>query len=46
MGRKPTKMADFDYIQASLNTQAERENVFLSHDPFNKSWDDLKIFLA
>ena len=40
-----TKMdRDFDYIQASLNTQPARENQFASHDPFNKSWDDLKNF--
>ncbi|MBM3910147.1 MAG: phage portal protein [Thaumarchaeota archaeon] len=44
MERMPTKMADFDYIQASLNTQPEKDNAFLSHDPFNKSWDDLKNF--
>jgi PBSX family phage portal protein len=38
-----TKMdRDFEYIQASLNTQPSRENQFASHDPFSKSWDDLK----
>jgi len=35
---------DFEFIQASLNTQPTRENQFASHDPFNKSWDDLKNF--
>jgi PBSX family phage portal protein len=39
-----TKMADFDYIQASLNTQPERENAFASHDPFNKSWEEIKNY--
>jgi PBSX family phage portal protein len=40
-----TKMdRDFEFIQASLNTQPTRENQFASHDPFNKSWDDLKNF--
>ena len=37
-------MSDYDYIQASLNTQPERENQFAGHDPFNKSWDELKNF--
>jgi len=37
-----TKVSDFEFIQASLNTQPERENSFASHDPFSKSWDDLK----
>jgi PBSX family phage portal protein len=39
-----TKVSDYDYIQASLNTQPERENQFSGHDPFNKSWDELKNF--
>jgi PBSX family phage portal protein len=39
-----TKVSDYDYIQASLNTQPERENQFAGHDPFNKSWDELKNF--
>jgi len=39
-----TKVSDFEFIQASLNTQPERENQFASHDPFSKSWDDLKSF--
>ena len=34
-----TKMNnDFDYIQASLNTQQDDDNPFKDHDPFNKSW--------
>jgi PBSX family phage portal protein len=37
-----TKVSDFEFIQASLNTQPERENSFAAHDPFSKSWDDLK----
>jgi PBSX family phage portal protein len=37
-------MADFDFVQASLNTQPERENVFASHDPFNKSWEEIKSY--
>ena len=35
---------EFDYIQASLNTQPEERNIFKEQDPFNKSWDDLKSF--
>ena len=35
---------DYDYIQASLNTQEEQENIFKSHDPFNKSWNELKEY--
>jgi len=43
MEEMPTKMdRDFEYIQASLNTQPSRENQFAGHDPFSKSWDDLK----
>ena len=38
-----TKMNnDYDYLQASLNTQAEDRNIFKDHDPFNKSWEVLK----
>jgi PBSX family phage portal protein len=33
---------DFDYIQASLNTQNKEPNQFANLDPFAKSWDDLK----
>ena len=40
-----TKMdRDFDYISASLNTQASEENPFRNHDPFSKSWDALKDY--
>jgi PBSX family phage portal protein len=41
----PTKVSDkFDFIQASLNTQPEKENAFASYDPFNKSWEELKLY--
>ena len=35
---------DFDeyYVPARLDTQEKQENPFKSHDPFNKSWEDLK----
>jgi PBSX family phage portal protein len=40
-----TKMNnDFDYIQASLNTQSDEESIFKSQDPFGKSWDILKDY--
>jgi PBSX family phage portal protein len=40
-----TKMSnDFDYIQASLNTQQDDDNPFRDHDPFNKSWEVLKDY--
>jgi len=40
-----TKMNnDFDYIQASLNTQSDEESIFKSQDPFGKSWDVLKDY--
>ena len=35
---------DFDYIQASLNTQQDDDNPFRDHDPFNKSWEVLKDY--
>ena len=35
---------DFDYIQASLNTQSDEESIFKSQDPFGKSWDILKDY--
>ena len=35
---------DFDFIQASLNTQPNEESPFKLHDPFNKSWDALKEY--
>jgi len=41
-------MANEEYeplrINASLNTQEKSENPFVSQDPFNKSWDQLKDF--
>jgi PBSX family phage portal protein len=43
MEEKFTTMNDnFDYIQASLNTQSKDLNQFVGLDPFAKSWDDLK----
>jgi PBSX family phage portal protein len=35
---------NFEYIQASLNTQPESENIFKGQDPFNKGWDQLKDY--
>jgi PBSX family phage portal protein len=40
----PQMTEEFEYIRASLNTQAEDENVFKNSDPFNKSWDELKDY--
>ena len=37
-----TKMADYDYIQASLNTEVTESNPYANSDPFLKSWDQLK----
>ena len=38
-----TKMdKEYDYIQASLNTEYTDPNPFASSDPFLKSWDQLK----
>ena len=38
-----TKMdREFEYIQASLNTEDTGGNQFLENDPFLKSWDQLK----
>jgi PBSX family phage portal protein len=40
-----TKMNNnFDYIQASLNTQTDDDSAFKDHDPFNKSWEVLKDY--
>jgi len=40
-----TKVSEkYDYVQASLNTQPERENQFNAYDPFNKSWEELKSY--
>ena len=33
---------EFEYIQASLNTEDTGGNQFLENDPFLKSWDQLK----
>ena len=33
---------EFEYIQASLNTEDTGNNQFLENDPFLKSWDQLK----
>jgi PBSX family phage portal protein len=33
---------NFDYIQASLNTEYKEPNQFAQSDPFAKSWDELK----
>lgn len=35
---------DFDYIQASLNTEYDSDNPFKEHDPFSKSWEVLKDY--
>ena len=37
-----TKMADYDYIQASLNTEVTDSDPYANSDPFLKSWDQLK----
>ena len=43
MEERLTKVSDnFEYIQASLNTQAKEINQFAGLDPFSKSWDELK----
>jgi PBSX family phage portal protein len=43
MEERLTKVSDnFEYIQASLNTQEKENNQFASLDPFSKSWDELK----
>jgi len=35
---------EYEYIQASLNTQSDDENPFKNHDPFSKSWESLKDY--
>ena len=40
--KRLTMTENFDYIQASLNTQSKEPNAFANLDPFSKSWDDLK----
>jgi PBSX family phage portal protein len=37
---------DYDYIQASLRTQEESENIFKSQDPFGKDWTVLKDYVG
>jgi PBSX family phage portal protein len=41
-GKLTTVSDNFDYIQASLNTQQKEPSQFARLDPFAKSWDDLK----
>ena len=41
-GMLTTVSENFDYIQASLNTQTKETSQFANIDPFAKSWDDLK----
>ncbi len=40
--KRLTMTENFDYIQASLNTQSKEPNAFANVDPFSKSWDELK----
>lgn len=35
---------EYKYVNASLNTQSKEESPFISQDPFNKSWDNLKDY--
>jgi PBSX family phage portal protein len=35
---------EYDFLQASLNTQAQEESSFKDFDPFAKSWDILKDY--
>jgi PBSX family phage portal protein len=37
---------DYDYIQASIRTQEESENLFKSQDPFGKDWTILKDYVG
>jgi PBSX family phage portal protein len=37
-------MEDYQYLEASLNTQEEGRNPFKDQDPFAKSWDELKNY--
>jgi PBSX family phage portal protein len=39
-------MSEEQYIRASLNTEEKEDNIFKSHDPFNKSWDVLKDYVG
>ena len=38
-------MSEEQYIRASLNTEEKEDNIFKSHDPFNRSWDVLKDYV-
>jgi PBSX family phage portal protein len=40
--KRLTMTENFDYIQASLNTQSKEPSAFANIDPFSKSWDELK----
>jgi len=40
--KRLTMTENFDYIQASLNTQSKESSAFANIDPFSKSWDELK----
>ncbi len=44
MRTKLTKDINEYYIPASLNTTEEKENIFNSHDPFAKTWDEIKEY--
>ena len=35
---------DYDFIQASIRTQEEQEDIFKSQDPFGKDWSALKDY--
>ena len=37
---------DYDYIQASIRTQEESENLFKTQDPFGKDWTILKDYVG
>ena len=37
---------DYEYLQASLNTQSEDRNTFKDQDPFYKSWEQLKDLMG
>ena len=37
---------DYDYIQASIRTQEETENLFKAQDPFGKDWTVLKDYVG
>jgi hypothetical protein len=37
-------MADEPVIRARVPEEQQEENIFKKQDPFNKKWDDLKVF--